>query len=118
MSMSWERFQAKCEAISNWPDDRFEVRWVTGGATGGNCWGASADQRVHAEPEEELDSLDKILEDVCPTISFMAYRKLMREVLETGTETQSEYYGNYYNYAYKRVYHRALYDALVAAGHI
>lgn len=72
-----------------------KVSWVIGGATGGNCWGGSADIPVEAE-EEPDDSLEKLLNHICPDLTFLQYRSLMKsDIYEYDRKERSEYYGNY-----------------------
>jgi len=93
--------------------DIYPVTWTTGGLTGGNCWGGSANEPVEAEPEPELTVLDDILLDVFPSLTFMQFRVLMREdIVKVTTGTDSEYYGNYYRYSKKELDVDALYRAL------
>jgi hypothetical protein len=103
-------------AIGGWrtyePEDTLSVKWVTGGITGGNCWGDSAEYAVTAEPEPEFRDLDVILEAVVPNISFVAYKKLVNELVETDSDTEYEWYGNYTHYAQKKVNLLDLYNQL------
>jgi len=72
-----------------------QVSWVIGGATGGNCWGGTADIPVEAE-EEPDDSLDELLSHVCPDLTFLQYRSLMKsEIYRYDKKERREYYGNY-----------------------
>ena len=75
------------------------VRWVTGGTTGGSCWGGELYNRS-SEPAQDLTSLDTILEYANPTITFLQYKKLIREIVQTRQETDWEYYGNNSEYTY------------------
>lgn len=71
--------------------------WVTGGLTGGNCWGSEADQSVTAEDEPEFNQLDLFLETYYPKITFLQYKKLL-PLIKTKDFTVGEYYGNYTDY--------------------
>lgn len=86
--------------------------WVVGGLTGGNCWGGEADMPVTADEEPDGD-LDEFLTLICPDLTFMQYRRLMKsDVLEYETKSQSEYYGNYTDYRYRTINLDKLYQAL------
>lgn len=90
-----------------------EASWVTGGMSGGDCWGASPSYSVTAESEPQDTALDAILEEVCPTLTFLQWRRLMREsVYEYGTSESYEYYGNYTIYATRKLDLPTLYRAL------
>ena len=85
-------------------DDTLEVTWTTGGMSGGSCWhDRGADQAVDGETEPEFNDLDKILEELVPTMAFLSYKRLLQEVVERDSRTESEYYGNYYTKGIKRV---------------
>ena len=73
--------------------------WVTGGLTGGNCWGDSADHAV--EPEAPLD-VTKVLAywmtQNAPDVSFLVYNDIATDsglisIEDAGSDY--EYYGNY-----------------------
>lgn len=90
-----------------------EIRWETGGARGGDCWGGTAESYSCSDPEPDFEELDKVLENVCPAITFLQYRKVASKVIEEDTDARREYYGNHTEYGVKRVVLRDLYDALV-----
>lgn len=93
--------------------DRYyiQVDWITGGMTGGSCWGGDL-YPVDPDPPEELVDLDKILTLVCPNISFLQYKALCSELVKTESYTNSEYYGNYYNKVQKILFIDDLYSYL------
>lgn len=72
--------------------------WITGGMTGGSCYGLSADSAVR--PEMRPAWLEEILEEIVPGITFRQYRKLdsLRKTFEYGTDS---YYGNYSDHAFE-----------------
>lgn len=94
------------------------VSWRTGGMCGGSCWGDKADRAVTADDPEELTDLDKILEKVAPTISFLKYKNLYSDIVHSDDYTENEYYGNYYNYTVRYVLLSELYLALKDRGMI
>lgn len=126
--MTWDEFYGHVMVVftdaMGWKGDKirwhsgtpehYQVKWCTGGAHGGNCWGDTAEPFDSDEPEAELELLDTLLEAVCPTISVMMYKKLLRNVVERDSDSESEYYGNYTMYGIKRVNFRKLYDELVS----
>lgn len=87
--------------------------WTTGGITGGNCWGGSANLPVQAGREPEFTDLDMMLESLCPNISFLHYRRLVQEVVNYTNRSEREYYGNYYEYAIKSVDLKQLEEYLI-----
>jgi len=98
-----------------WPhgtEGYYEVKWVTGGMSGGNCWGDSAVYPVGAEPEPTLELLDQFLDEVCPDLTAKQYRRLLREVPYRSDFDDYEYYGNYTSYGKKVVMFKDLYKWL------
>lgn len=73
------------------------AEWVTGGMSG-NCWGDTM-YPISSEEPREFQELDTFLEEVCPKLTFLEYKKVMRECVEISTREQSEYYGGCTNYA-------------------
>jgi hypothetical protein len=103
-------------------DDYIQVTWCGGGIGGGSCWNDGTQDNHYAresDPEPDFTDLDNLLTFICPNISFLVYRKVMRDAnVETGSITEYEYYGNSTIEAYKRVQLGNLYKALAAAGQV
>lgn len=98
----------KCDRIEV---EELSIRWVTGGEQGGSCWGGTPSALV-ADPEPGFESLDAILEGICPHISFLQYKRICTECIETDTDTVNEYYGNWTLYTIKKVKLHKLFDML------
>lgn len=96
--------------------ESISVDWPIGGAEGGNCWGGVAERYTNDEPPAELQVLDKILEAVCPNITFLQYKNLCSEVVNEGWFTRNEYYGNYTEYGVKYCLFSELYAKLKEKG--
>lgn len=98
---------------------RLEVSWTTGGACGGNCWNDNPPEShmLSAEPEPEMENLDKILQEVAPNLTYLQYR-MISGLLKRDEHTEWEYYGNYTNSAEKSLDARELYDTLVMMGYL
>lgn len=89
--------------------------WVSGGVSGGSCWDDGSNDRHYAtsgDKEPDFSSLDTILENLCPNISFIKYKKLVNEIVKYGDYSVNEYYGNSTNYGYKTINLGDLYDKL------
>lgn len=101
------------------PQSEFiQVKYCTGGISGGSCWdeGDEDNHRAYTsynEPEE-LMQFDTILEHFCPNVTFIQYKNLYRDVVETDSETEYEYYGNSTNYNIIRCSLFKLYEAMCA----
>ena len=89
----------------------FEVEWTTGGTTGGTCWDTEHES-VASEPEPELEELDRFLEVFCPEISFLLYKKLIRDLVKRRDRSDYEYYGNCYEKGIKTIDFRDLFNRL------
>lgn len=118
----WGGFQMSVRNTMKTPieiTDCLRVSWRSGGIGGGSCWdeGESRHYPIIGDPEPEFEDLDLLLEAICPDVSFLNYKKLMKEsLMETGSETEYEYYGNSTTYSYKQIELKKLYDALVKVG--
>lgn len=86
-------------------EGKLEVTWTTGGMTGGSCYDKGEDVRypVEAEEEPEFEALDRALEALCPQITFLQYKKLVKTVVSRDETFENAYYGNYYNKMTKSV---------------
>lgn len=127
MSMTWEEFYGEVMIVftdaMEWDGDsihwhsgtadHYEVKWCTGGATGGSCWGDSAERFDSDEAEPDLELLDQLFDSVCDRLTIKQYKKLLSQVVERSSDSDCEYYGNYTDYGIKRVNFRKLYEALV-----
>lgn len=103
----------------SWPHgnpEYYQVTWITGGRSGGNCWGDSAEWDVAPEDEPELDLLIKLMEQVCPDVPMLKYYKLVNSVVEIDSRSDYEYYGNYTTYGIKQVRFDRLYAGMRELG--
>lgn len=66
-------------------------RWCTGG-TYGNCWN---DHKGVVDPDEpkEFIELDSLLEQICPGLTFLQYKKILRLCVTTEENREGDYYG-------------------------
>jgi hypothetical protein len=88
--------------------------WSTGGITGGDCW--SQDEQ-HAYISDEpaptsFRSLEAVLENISPDMSYLTYRKLKPLILN-GSSIEQEYYGNSTNHVYQYISLEKLYEFMV-----
>jgi len=87
-------------------------KWCSGGVSGGSCWGNDGHYAVEGESEPEFTDLDNILNEICPNITYLQYKKLISKVIKEDSYTENEYYGNSSTYSYKTVLLKDLYEAL------
>jgi len=90
--------------------NELKVNWRTGGMSGGNCWGGSADTPVSPENEPELP-LDEIILKHKKDLSYMKYRQIEKSIVYRNY-SEWEYYGNYYEYREKTLDTRVLHSIL------
>lgn len=86
--------------------------WCTGGMSGGDCWGGTPQYSVEADEECEFVELDSLLEEICPTITFLQYKKILSECVKTEESRDNDYYGNYTNHKNFVCDTKKLYDFL------
>jgi hypothetical protein len=67
--------------------------WSMGG-TYGNCWDSELGT-IDAEPQPEFHEFDELMEKLCPTITFLQYKKISRECCSIKTVGDGDYYGGY-----------------------
>jgi hypothetical protein len=97
--------------VENLDDGFLYIEWVIGGITGNSCWGKD-ELPVEANSEPSFEALDKLLEEVFPTISYLQFKRLEKLIKQDEYSDGGDYYGNYYKYTYKVINLRALYDEL------
>lgn len=84
--------------------------WSNGG-TSCNCWGDT----YNISPEEpcEFDKFDKLLEDICPNINFLQYKKIRQKCVSIEEDSCGDYYGGTEYYSRYVCDIQCLYDALL-----
>jgi hypothetical protein len=68
----------------------YSESWSCGG-TWGNCWGDKGD--IQPDKQPEFTTLDKLLEYVCPNISYIQYKNIFKECVGIDEYKESDYYG-------------------------
>ncbi len=69
-------------------------RYQTGGVSGGSCWDSSNPQSYwEPEPEDRFKVLEIVLDELCPNIKYLEFRKIQC-LIKSNDETEYEYYGN------------------------
>lgn len=115
--MTFLEFQSKINVILDQRGAQtLEIRWVTGGVSGGSCWDDSNPTSYHSDEEEpDFEELDKVLEIFASGISFIQYKKLMK-LTSTQDHTEYEYYGNCTYSKTRSISIRVVYDFLQEHG--
>lgn len=111
---SFDEFKALAEKLG-YIGHQYETSWVTGGVTGGSCYdeGSSRHYGREAEDEPEDEYLDVLLEEVCPDLTFLQYRALLKAGLYSYRDSsENEYYGNYTDYRNRKTNLDVLYETL------
>lgn len=98
------------------PRNTLKIEWSTGGYEGGNCWDDTEPYYYSNNASEpDFTDFDKILEKVCPQISFIQYKALCRSIVYD-TRSEAEYYGNSTDYSSKSITVDTLYNELKSIG--
>jgi predicted kinase len=84
--------------------------WSNGG-TSGNCWDDSMSSFGGDEPQE-LEDLDNLLESICPSITFLQYKRI-KKLASMNIWTDYGYYGGSEQHSQWELDTKALYDELV-----
>lgn len=73
--------------------------YVNGGMSGGGYWdNAKLEPFISDKPKDHMLVLDLVLEEICPTMSFLHYKRISKFVRETSKRAGQDYYGNYDDY--------------------
>ncbi len=107
----WRVFSDKNNICLDESNNITSSSWSLGGSWA-NCWGDSGSVSGDAQPStfEELDSL---FEEVCSSISFMQYKRIVNNCVSTDTYNNGDYYGGNVEYAYFKCNIIELYDMLI-----
>lgn len=91
------------------------TRWISGGVTGGSCWGDDTYDARQGEPEPEIVYIDEILERYYPTITYLQYKKIA-PLIKRDSDDVNEYYGNSTMYGIKYIKLKDFYEFLISSG--
>lgn len=111
----WERF-FKAHTYYDRDKKLRSEKWCTGGERG-NCWDDSKTP-VYCDEPEEFTALDELLEKICPSITFLHYKKILKRCVSTEESTEGEYYGGWTQYLNWVCDLRELYNMLEEFGYI
>lgn len=89
-------------------DELCSIEWCVGGERR-DCYGNTSG--AWTDDARDFDELDEFLEQVCPQISFLLYKKIKRECVTLEKRHENDYYG-YYDYNYWRCDLKKLYQIL------
>lgn len=93
--------------------DVLYTSFETGGVQGGGWRDDSTTERYTKSYDAEFHALDSALEMICPEITFLQYKKLLRsDIIKTTEFTENEYYGNSTDYSVKYVETEKLFNYL------
>jgi hypothetical protein len=77
-----------------------------------DCWGGGGSVSGEAPPET-FEAFDNILEEICPEISFLKYRKIWGQCIETDDYRDHDYYGGSTSNGFYSLNVERLYNILV-----
>jgi hypothetical protein len=79
----------------SYDENEIEVRWTTGGAEGGSCWDDTPQAKPFTVEAQEPDFwIDLFIELMCPGISYLTYKRIKPEIINSENVSFYEYYGN------------------------
>lgn len=110
---AYRLFAAKHDITLNTKGEVKGDSWCTGGSWA-NCWGDSGTVGGDKAPEG-MDVLDNLLEKVCPSISFLQYKKIMNHCVYVDDYSDGDYYGGTTYHNQYVLMMSKLYDYLVDA---
>lgn len=125
LELSFNEFKKLIKSLNIWTSGPSEskiqnainVYWRIGGQTGGSCWTTNENPAIYrginADPEPDLTDLDIILQKICPNISYINYKVLVKSTIKIKEYSIYEYYGNYTNYSIKYILLNDLYKWFV-----
>lgn len=92
----------------------YSESWSQGGSWG-DCWGNGG--TIHAEePPKEFREFDGLLEKICPDITFLQYKNIAAECMDTEEWSEDDYYGGTEYRARYRVDLKKLHEELTRRG--
>ena len=97
-------------------DSCVSYKWVTGGVTGGSCWGTERTSRETEDEPTEFESLNEVLAAICPNITFLQAQKILSLKSKSYYTDRSDYYGNEIEYTIKYINLKELYEKLIEIG--
>lgn len=111
----WDRYFRHIVHVSDDKKLRSE-KWCTGGSYG-SCWD---DHLSPVSPDEplEFDELDDLLEKIAPSVTFLHYKKIRSQCVETEESYERDYYGGGCNYMNWVCDLEKLYELLEKQGYI
>lgn len=84
----------------------------SGGGTCGSCWSDEL-SIVESDPVPEFIEFDNMLAEICPSISFLQYKRLCRTCVTTESRQESDYYGGCETRMWHQCDLKKLYNELV-----
>lgn len=111
----WERYFRHMTSVSH--DKKLRSKqWCAGGSCG-NCWDNHL-RTVDAEAPVDFDELDELLEKVAPNTTFLHYKKIRKQCVNTEEYYERDYYGGGVTYVNWVCDLEKLYKLLEAQGYI
>lgn len=86
-------------------------RYITGGYSGGDCWGGEASSFTTDDSISEFTILDDVLEILKPDIKLLEYKEIKKHI-KSSEYTNFQYYGNSDHYQIRYLELDKLYNLL------
>lgn len=117
MKSSWEVFRDEIASKHSHSDQNGKVTsesWCLGGDWR-DCWGGGGTVSGEAAVSS-FSAFDDIINEICPHISFMSYKKIWAECVDTDESYDRDYYGGSTKNAFYYFKISDLYNVLVREG--
>ena len=98
------------ESFSN--KDKMQSDYWSRGGSWGDCWGNSGSISPDPQPSS-FTEFDELLEEICPNITFLQYKKLYNECVTVEEDGHGDYYGGYEYTSYFQCDLKKLYEMMV-----
>lgn len=87
----------------------YSKKWIVGGSWE-DCWGNSSP--ISKTEPEDFDEFDSLLEEICPNITYLQYKKIRKRCVTLESLKEVGYYGSSTEYNYYECNVYRLYEIL------
>lgn len=107
--MTHQEFVEACQEFGESWGEKFFIQWDNGGNRC-DCWGGN--YGLPTEDEQDLQDMDQFLEKYFPHLTYLQYKRILREV-EEDNASESDWYGGVAHYKNKTMHFQTLEDLLI-----
>lgn len=96
-------------------DYLYSDSWLIEGISG-NCWNKEKNYRTPDPVPENFENFDRLIESICPNISFLKYKRIYKECVTVEETYSQQYYGGSSTYGRYKCDLKKLYKVLENEG--